>query len=912
MKKTTLFLLLLCLFSLQAVSQQNKKERMVALSGKVSDSFTKMGVHDCKMSLLAADSTVLDTMTVVIFEGNAYYGFDVPPKRQRYIIRAEHKYYETAYMPYELKRVGRNTQLYLPLMLMKLKGRGQETTLGELKVTATKVKMVHRGDTIVFNADAFNVGEGNMLDGLIRQLPGVELKSNGEIFVNGKKVDYLLLNGKTFYQGNNRLMLENLPYYMVKDVKVYNRTTDRARYAGLEDEKKDFVMDVCLKREYRQGYMANLEVGGGTEESYIGRLFGLRFTDHSRLTLIGNLNNLNAEYQPLGNGLWHEDDYYSRDGRTTRKLFSAGVRNETDKWENNLEVGGGWTKRVSEARQYAETWLPADSALFSADSTRGADRTFMTTVSNQFMLKMPFYLTSSTSLQYSDANNLHTGAYASSSSAQKSVQDSHGRDVRLSQSLASTRKTAWGDAVDLNARVDYQHRKHSSMENRLATYADGTTERRHTDADLPLRAYTYSLGVGYTIKDLHHGSYQFQAGYDQQQRSESDDRQNLLLGETDADNSYNINQLQRTGRTAFNYSYENRGENKHTGLEVSLPLRQEHQRSFYRKATLDTCALRRYWVFEPRVLLERENGDDSYRLEAEYTQQLPDVTLLVDRPNTTDPLHTYLGNPSLSRESEARVKIRIIKENWETSKQIIFRTGWTQHFDRITQSYTYNPQSGSFVHRPHNVNGNWDGYVHLYCSRPVKKGAPFYMGMATNASYWRERNQSTMDASNDQALHNIHFLNGEEKVNLSYAKGGTNIDLRAGVIWKRSASDSPCFETVNALHYRYGVDATATLPLQLSFTSSLFMEHRRGYANASLNTNECEWNLTLGRSFLSGKRLLVRLTAVDVLRSHSAVSYHISSSGRTEAWHYSLPSYWLLRVAYKLNVNPKKKSGDGR
>ena len=170
MKKTTLFLLLLCLFSLQAVSQQNKKERMVALSGKVSDSFTKMGVHDCKMSLLAADSTVLDTMTVVIFEGNAYYGFDVPPKRQRYIIRAEHKYYETAYMPYELKRVGRNTQLYLPLMLMKLKGRGQETTLGELKVTATKVKMVHRGDTIVFNADAFNVGEGNMLDGLIRQL----------------------------------------------------------------------------------------------------------------------------------------------------------------------------------------------------------------------------------------------------------------------------------------------------------------------------------------------------------------------------------------------------------------------------------------------------------------------------------------------------------------------------------------------------------------------------------------------------------------------------------------------------------------------------------------------------------------------------------------------------------------------
>ncbi len=45
------------------------------------------------------------------------------------------------------------------------------------------------GDTLVYDASAFNLPEGSMLDDLIRQLPGAELRENGEILVNGRKVD---------------------------------------------------------------------------------------------------------------------------------------------------------------------------------------------------------------------------------------------------------------------------------------------------------------------------------------------------------------------------------------------------------------------------------------------------------------------------------------------------------------------------------------------------------------------------------------------------------------------------------------------------------------------------------------------------------------------------------------------------
>ena len=76
--------------------------------------------------------------------------------------------------------------------------RERSHNLNEVSVTATKVKFYNRGDTIVYNADAFQLAEGSMLDALIEQLPGVTLDDNGVIKVNGRTVESLILNGKDF------------------------------------------------------------------------------------------------------------------------------------------------------------------------------------------------------------------------------------------------------------------------------------------------------------------------------------------------------------------------------------------------------------------------------------------------------------------------------------------------------------------------------------------------------------------------------------------------------------------------------------------------------------------------------------------------------------------------------------------
>lgn len=105
--------------------------------------------------------------------------------------------------------------------------------MGEATVTATRLKMYYKGDTLVYDALAFKLPEGSMLDDMIRQMPGVTMNDGGEIFINGRKVDELLLGSRSFMGGNSKVLLENLPYYTVKNVKVYEKRVIAIRLSDM-------------------------------------------------------------------------------------------------------------------------------------------------------------------------------------------------------------------------------------------------------------------------------------------------------------------------------------------------------------------------------------------------------------------------------------------------------------------------------------------------------------------------------------------------------------------------------------------------------------------------------------------------------------------------------------------------------
>ena len=211
--------------------------------------------------------------------------------------------------------------------------------LDSVTVTASKVLFYHKKDTLIFNADAFVFAEGSSLDAIIQQLPGVELKKNGQIYVNGKFVDRLLLNGKDLFNGQNQLMLDNLPAYTVKDIAVYNQQGRMSTLLEHNAGDTRYVMDVRLKRQYRTGMLAKVEAGYGTSDRYLAKLFGMIFSENISATVYGGANNLSDTGKPgQGDGAWSKE--MMGNGSLSRQFggFSYTAQGRENIWEMNGSV----------------------------------------------------------------------------------------------------------------------------------------------------------------------------------------------------------------------------------------------------------------------------------------------------------------------------------------------------------------------------------------------------------------------------------------------------------------------------------------------------------------------------------------------------------------------------------------------
>ncbi|MDE6032722.1 MAG: hypothetical protein K2G15_02040, partial [Muribaculaceae bacterium] len=210
----------------------------------------------------------------------------------KYLLTLEREGYDI-----ELKDVDRKfkdqTTVWVGTIMMKPERRHE---LKEVEVVTTAIKVVMKGDTIVYNADAFNLAEGSMLDALVKQLPGAELK-DGVIKVNGRAISSLMLNGKDFFKEDPSVALENLPAYAVKNVKVYDKAgeddylTKASQTLDRDENSENLVMDIVLKKEYSTTWMASVEAGYGTADRWLGKGFGLGFTDKFRLSAFINTNN---------------------------------------------------------------------------------------------------------------------------------------------------------------------------------------------------------------------------------------------------------------------------------------------------------------------------------------------------------------------------------------------------------------------------------------------------------------------------------------------------------------------------------------------------------------------------------------------------------------------------------------------
>lgn len=287
--KKALFLFLILLLSVPVTARR--------IIGRVVDSGGR-DLPGATVELLSAkDSNVIRStvMKEVTDWGWKHYQYSIDvDNNTTYLLRASMIGFKTQYKKVSVKMADKVAEQYIDDISLEEDSK----TLSEIVVKATKIKMVMKGDTIVYDATAFNLSEGSMLDALIRQLPGATLDDKGVIKVNGRTVSSLLVDGRDFFSGDAKKALENLPAYTVDKVKVYDKAGRESRFNERNMGDKQLVLDVNLKKQYKNGNITNVDIAGGTHNRYSARLFSMLYSKHNRVTLTGNMNNVNNNEVP--------------------------------------------------------------------------------------------------------------------------------------------------------------------------------------------------------------------------------------------------------------------------------------------------------------------------------------------------------------------------------------------------------------------------------------------------------------------------------------------------------------------------------------------------------------------------------------------------------------------------------------
>ena len=140
--------------------------------------------------------------------------------------------------------------------------------LAETVITAEAPPVTINEDTTEYNASAYRVAEGDMVEELIKQLPGVEIDEDGKITLNGEEIKKIMVNGKEFFGNNTGMSMKNLPADAIKKLKAYKEMSDHERLTGIKDGNETAVLDLTLKKN--SGWMGNLNGGYGTKDRYEG------------------------------------------------------------------------------------------------------------------------------------------------------------------------------------------------------------------------------------------------------------------------------------------------------------------------------------------------------------------------------------------------------------------------------------------------------------------------------------------------------------------------------------------------------------------------------------------------------------------------------------------------------------------
>ena len=829
-------------------------------------------------------------------------------------------------------------------------------------VTARASKVTLKADTFVYNAAAFRTPEGSVVEELVKRLPGAEVSDDGTIKINGKEVKKILVDGKEFMTGDTKTAIKNLPTNIIDRIKAYDKQSDLARVSGIEDGEEETVLDFGIKQGMNKGIMANADLAIGTKDRYSGRIFGGIMNSATKIFLMTNANNTNDMGFPGGGG---GGRWGGRQGLTATKMTGLNLNYEGSKLKLDGSIrwnhsNGDALSKVSRQTIYSETVSQYSNSL-SRNFTRsnGWDARMRLEWTPDSMTNIMFRPSFRLNSNDGDNNSLEASFTDDPYKYVKSPLDEMSTLINngLVQNDRTQTSVSYSDSKNLNGMLQFNRRLSNtgrnitlqlnagwsdgdskSISNSLIDYYNtgvitGDTINRYSIT--PTKNWNYSARITYSEPILPRTylqfSYQYQYRYTKSDRGTYDFSSLPVVapwaGGYRSWDSYldqfgvrNIDPYRDDSQSRYS-EYQNYIHTAEVMLRivrsaytfnvgVQMVPQKSHFIQDYKGVHADT--VRTVTNFAPTMDFRWKRSQQSQlRFTYRANTSQPSMSDLLDITDNSDPLNIQKGNPGLKPSFTQNFRLNYNDYIQKYQRAIMTFVNFSTTANSISNKTTYNPETGGRITKPENINGNWNGMVGFMFNTALDSAAFFNVNTFTNLNYAHNVGYVSVDLNSDSQKSVTTTLGVMERLAASYRNDWLEFELSGMVNYNHSRSELQKNNNLDTWMFTYGGMIGLTAPWGTSLTTNMNMQSRRGYNDASMNTNELIWNAQLSQSFLKGNALTISLQLYDILQQQSNISRSITASMRTDTEYNAINSYGMLHVIYRLNLFGGKAGRQG-
>ena len=948
MKKSILMMLLL-LVSIASFAQ----ERLV--SGAIIDRDTKDPVEQVTVQLLKTDSTYV---TGAISNEKGLFHLNAP-ENGKYLLKIT----SVGYKP-TVKRVVIEQDKNLALGNVVV--GADAIMLKGAVVTAMAQKVTLKEDTFVYNSAAYRTPEGSVVEELVKRLPGAEVSDDGTIKINGKEVKKILVDGKEFMTGDTKTALKNLPTSIIDKIKAYDEKSDLSKVTGIDDGEEQTVLDFNVKKGMNKGLMSNIDLGIGNKDRYSARGMGGYFNSNNRFMLFGNANNTSD--RGFGGG-GPRRGFGGGNGLNASKMLAANYNyEEKNKFKFNTSLrwnhsdGDVWSRRSSENFMgSSSSFSNSLNQNFSrSDSWNGNIRLeWMPDTMTNILFRPSISWTTNDSrstgisasynqdpYQYSDDPLSDEGIEKMDEvdaviNRQKSVSLSNSKNNNISGMLQLNRKlNNKGRNVTLRMDAKYTDKdsKSISLQNahlylvQTAAGLDSTYQTNRYNLT-PSKDYSYSAQATYSEPlwkaTFLQFSYKFTYSYSKSDRSTYDFSKYSFdginpeygawgnyLGRLDGGlGDYRDDKLSRYSEYR-NYTHDiqvmMRFVRQKYNLNFGVMIQPQRSKFIqdYQGKYVDT--VRTVTNVSPTLDFRyRFSKMSNLRVNYRGTTSQPSISQLLNIVDDSDPLNVSMGNPGLKPSFTQNFRLFYNNFVQNHNKGVMTYINFSTTSNSISNKVTYDASTGGRITKPENINGNWNvmGVFMFNCS--IDSTGVWNINTGTNLGYNHYVSYLSLDKSQDSQKNTTQNTTWNERLSLSYRNDWLELSLDGTLAYNHAKNKLQPNSNLDTWQFSYGPSMTLTAPWGTSLNTSLSCSSRRGYSDASMNTDEFVWNAQLSQGFLKGKPLTVMLQFYDLLHQQSTFSRAISSVSRTDTEYNAINSYAMLHVVYRMNLFGGKDARKG-